>query len=54
MHDTGTRLLVLNLGHGLNEELEVEMECTLCSAECESVKHVLWECLAYIIIVAQS
>ena len=23
------------------------MPCTLCGAECESVVHVLWECLAY-------
>ena len=47
--DAGTRLGT----HGLNEELgrhrgrEGKLECTLCGAECESVVHVLWECLAY-------
>ena len=39
--------------HGLNEELgrhrgrEGRNECLLCDAECESVSHVLWDCLAY-------
>ena len=39
--------------HGLNEELsrhrgrEGRKECFLCDAECESVSHVLWDCLAY-------
>ena len=38
--------------HGLNEELgryrgrEGMKECLLCDDECESVSHVLWECLA--------
>ena len=53
--DAGTRLLFKfrSETHGLNEELgrqrgrEGKMECTLCSAECESVVHVLWECSAY-------
>ena len=37
--------------HGLNEELDThrgregKVECTLCGAGCESVVHVLWECL---------
>ena len=31
--------------HGLNELLECT--CTLCGAECESVEHVLWECLVH-------
>ena len=36
-----------------NEELgrhkgrEGNKECELCGNECESVSHVLWECLAY-------
>ena len=39
--------------HGLNEELRRQRgkngktECILCSAECESAAHVLWECPAY-------
>ena len=39
--------------HGLNEELgrhrcrEGNNECELCGNECESVSHVLWECLTY-------
>ena len=39
--------------HGLNEELdrhrgrEGKSECALCGTECESVAHMLWECLAY-------
>ena len=53
--DAGTRFLFkFRSGtHGLNEELgrhrgrEGKLECTLCGAECESVVHVLWECLAY-------
>ena len=52
--DAGTRLLFkFRSGtHGLNEELgrhrgrEGKLECTLCSAEYESVVHVLWECSA--------
>ena len=50
--DAGTRLL-FKFRSGLNEELgrhrgtEGKSECTLCGAECESVVHVLWECLAY-------
>ena len=38
--------------HGLNEELgrhrgrEGKSECTFCGGECDSVVHVLWECLA--------
>ena len=40
-------------GVGREEELgrhrsrEGKLECTLCGAECESVVHVLWECMAY-------
>ena len=55
--DAGSRLFV-SVGqghrtHGLNAEVgrhrgrEGKVESTLCSAECESVIHVLWECPAY-------
>ena len=33
--------------HGLNEELNGRIECTLCGAECESVVYMLWECSTY-------
>ena len=34
--------------HGLHVGIEVEWgKLTLCGAECESVEHVLWDCLAY-------
>ena len=39
--------------HGLNEDLgrqrgrEGRKECLLCDDECESVSHVLWDCLVY-------
>ena len=41
----------------MNEELgrrrgtEGKSECVLCSAECEKVVHMLWECSAYSIIL---
>ena len=50
--DTGTRLL-LSGTHGSSEKLGRhrsrvgKSECALCGAECESVVHVLWECLVY-------
>ena len=50
--DVGTRLLFkFRSGtHGLNEELsrhrDRASECTSRGAECESVVHVLWECIA--------
>ena len=56
MADAGSRLLFrFRSGtHGLNEELgrhrgsrEGNKECELCGNECESVSHVLWECLIY-------
>ena len=53
--DAGSRLLFkFRSGtNGLNEELgrhsgrEGNKECELCGNECESVSHVLWECLIY-------
>ena len=53
--EPGTRLLCkFRSGtHGLNEELgrhrgrESKSEYALCSAECESIVHVLWERSAY-------
>ena len=53
--DTGSRLMFkFRSGtHGLNEELgghrrrEGRKECLLCDDECESVSHVLWDCLVY-------
>ena len=53
--DTGSRLMFkFRSGtHGLNEELgrhrgrEGRKECLLCPDECESVSHVLWDCLVY-------
>ena len=47
--DAGTRLL-FKFRSGMHEELGRhrgrEGKCTLCGAECESMVHVLWECLA--------
>ena len=53
--DGGTRLMFkFRSGtHGLNEELgrhrdrEGKSQCPFCGYECESVTHVLWECLVY-------
>ena len=47
--DAGTRLLFkFRSGtRGFNVGTDVEKECTLCGVECESVVHVLWECLVY-------
>ena len=53
--DTASRLMFkFRSGtHGLNEELgrhrgrEGKKECLLCDDECESVSHVLWDCLVY-------
>ena len=53
--DAGSRLMFkFRSGtHGLNEELdrhrgrEGRKECLLCDDECESVSHVLWDCLVY-------
>ena len=50
--DAGTRLLFRSGTHGLNEELgrhrvRERKSYTLCSAKCESMVHVLWECSAY-------
>ena len=54
MADAGSSLLFkFRSGiHGLNEELgrhrgNKECVCVLCGNECESVRHVLWECSAY-------
>ena len=53
--DAGSRLMFkFRSGtHGLNEDLgrhrgrEGRKECLLCDDECESVSHVLWDCLVY-------
>ena len=58
MSDVASRLMFkFKSGtHGLNEELgrhrgrEGMKECLLCDNECDSVSHVLWECVQHIVV----